>query len=196
MRNYLMLLILTTLLAACSVVGGSNAKVTYHTLSTSMTLGSIAADKSSRIQSVGIGPLKLTSLLDRKGYVVREDANTVQVRELHEWGGELQDEFLTTLTQQVQNRLPRTRVQRIPWEITQTPRYQVSLVVTQFDGQAAKEAVLIGTWQLQYASDGRIISTHPFQLSAPVPGKTMGAIVKAQTLLVERLAQAIVEQLP
>lgn len=196
MRNYLMLLILTTLLAACSVVGGSNAKVTYHTLSTSMTLGSVATDKSSRIQSVGIGPLKLPSLLDRKGYVVREDANTVQVRELHEWGGELQDEFLTTLTQQVQNRLPRTRVQRIPWEITQTPRYQVSLVVTQFDGQAAKEAVLIGTWQLQYASDGRIISTHPFQLSAPVQGKTMGAIVKAQTLLVERLAQAIVEQLP
>lgn len=196
MRNYLMLLILTTLLAACSVVGGSNAKVTYHTLSTSMTLGSVATDKSSRIQSVGIGPLKLPSLLDRKGYVVREDANTVQVRELHEWGGELQDEFLTTLTQQVQNRLPRTRVQRIPWEITQTPHYQVSLVVTQFDGQAAKEAVLIGTWQLQYASDGRIISTHPFQLSAPVQGKTMGAIVKAQTLLVERLAQAIVEQLP
>lgn len=196
MRNYLILLILTALLAACSVVGGSNAKVTYHTLSTSMTLGSIASDKSARIPSVGIGPLKLPSLLDRKGYVVREDANTVQVRELHEWGGELQDEFLTTLTQQVQNRLPRTRVQRIPWEITQTPRYQVSLVVTQFDGQAAKEAVLIGTWQLQYANDGRIISTHPFELKAAVKGQTMSDIVKVQTTLVERLAQAIVDQLP
>ena len=196
MRTYFMIVMLSVIVAGCSLTSGSNAKVTYHTLSTSMTLGSVAAEKSARIPSIGIGPLKLPSLLDRKGYVVREDANTVQVRELHEWGGELQDEFLTTLTQQVQNRLPRTRVQRIPWEITQTPRYQVSLVVTQFDGQAGLEAVLIGTWQLQYASDGRIISTHPFQLRSPVKGKTISDIVKVQTLLVERLAQAMVEQLP
>lgn len=182
-------------LSGCSI-GGGNAKVVYHTLSTSMTMGTVDEATSARVKSIGIGPLKLPSLLDRKGYVIREDDNTVQVRELHEWGGELQDEFLTTLTQQIQNRLPRTRVQRIPWEITQTPQYQVSLVVTQFDGQAGKEAVLLGTWQLQQASDGRIIATYPFQFRAKVVGKTTNDIVKVQTQLVERLAQTIVEQLP
>lgn len=192
----LLISLCTTTLTACSLASGSNAKVTYHTLSTSMTLGSVAEATSARVKSIGVGPLKLPSLLDRKGYVVREDENTIQVRELHEWGGELQDEFLTTLTQQLQNRLPRTRVQRIPWEITQTPQYQVSLVVTQFDGQAEKEALLLGTWQLQYANDGRIIATHPFQLRAAVKGKTINDIVKVQTNLVERLAQSIVEQLP
>lgn len=182
-------------LSGCSI-GGGNAKVVYHTLSTSMTMGTVDEATSARVKSIGIGPLKLPSLLDRKGYVIREDDNTVQVRELHEWGGELQDEFLTTLTQQIQNRLPRTRVQRIPWEITQTPQYQVSLVVTQFDGQAGKEAVLLGTWQLQQASDGRIIATYPFQFRTKVVGKTTNDIVKVQTQLVERLAQTIVEQLP
>lgn len=182
-------------LSGCSI-GGGNAKVVYHTLSTSMTMGTVDEATSARVKSIGIGPLKLPSLLDRKGYVIREDDNTVQVRELHEWGGELQDEFLTTLTQQIQNRLPRTRVQRIPWEITQTPQYQVSLVVTQFDGQVGKEAMLLGTWQLQQASDGRIIATYPFQFRTKVVGKTTNDIVKVQTQLVERLAQTIVEQLP
>ncbi|WP_020560843.1 PqiC family protein [Thiofilum flexile] len=196
MRVQLSLFLCSMFLAGCSLVGGSNVKVAYHTLSSHMSLGSAAPEKSAQIASIGVGPLKLPSVLDRKGYVVREDANTVQVRELHEWGGELQDEFLTAITQQIQNRLPSTRVQRIPWEITQTPRYQVSLVVTQFDGQAQREAVLSGTWQLQYASDGRIVSTHPFHLQAVVRGKEIGDIVKAQTVLVERLAQQIVEALP
>ncbi len=177
-------------LSACS-----SEPTLYHTLATGSMGAPAAAETSLRIKSLGVGPVKLPTLLDREGMVIRKDATTVEVSDTHLWGGQLEDEFLSALSQQLQIRLPATRVQSIPWEVSQTPQYQVAIKLDQFDGVAGDKAVLRGLWQLQAGDDGKILITEPVTLERKVTESEVDAIVKVQSQLVAELANQIVRGL-
>lgn len=172
------------LLVACS----GSAPTRYHTLAAEAGDASVAAEVSQRVVSLGVGPVRLPTLLDREGMVIRKNATTVEVSDTHLWGGQLEDEFLRALAQQLQLRLPATRVQTIPWENSQTPRYQVVVRLDQFDGMAGGTANLKGLWQLQRGTDGGIITTEPVALEQAVTGDGIEAVVQAQSQLVGQLA--------
>lgn len=187
------LCVLVVMLTACS--SGGSDRMLYHTLGNAGDVGSVNPKVSTRIKSVGVGPVKLASILDRKEVVVRLSDNTAKVSVWHEWGGELEQEFIAALAQQLQQRLPNTRVQRVPWEITQTPQYQVELIIDQFDGAPEKTANMRGQWQLQEAKSGKILSSHSIRLSQPVSGKAVKDIVQSQVQLMRQLSRQIVEVL-
>ncbi len=184
MRRWLSGLIMVTL-SACA-----NTPTQYHTLSMDTSSAALPV-VTSAINSVGVGPITLPTLLDREGMVIRKDATTLEVSDTHLWGGQLEDEFLRTLTQQLQSRLPSTRVQSVPWELSQTPQYQVVIKLDQFDGTPGGKAWLRGMWQLQAGSDGRIIGTAPLALSRQTPEAGVTGLVKAQSGLLVDLADQI-----
>ena len=178
------------LLTACS-----STPTTYHSLAVNSATVQANTAVSQRIASLGVGDVKLPTLLDREGMVLRQNATALSVSDTHLWGGQLEDEFLTALTQQLQARLPQTRVQQIPWELSQTPQYQVALKIDQFDGTPRGKAVLRGTWQLQHAKDAKLIATYPIALERPVNGQAIENIVQAQSQLVGDLAEQVVAAL-
>lgn len=187
-----LLFALSMALTACS-----STPTLYHTLAAGSAGAEVAAETSQRISSLGVGPINLPTLLDREGMVIRKDATTVEVSDDHLWGGQLEDEFLSALSQQLQLRLPATRVQTIPWETSQTPQYQVVVKLDQFDGMPGKDgtATLRGLWQLQAGSDGKILTTEPIALERKVSAPDVDAVVKAQSTLVADLANQIVRGL-
>ncbi|MDD5392770.1 MAG: PqiC family protein [Thiothrix sp.] len=186
---------LFSLAMALSLAACSSSPTLYHTLASNTAGAEIATDVSQRIHSLGVGPIDLPTLLDREGMVLRKDATTVEVSDTHLWGGQLEDEFLRALVQQLSLRLPATRVQTIPWDISQTPQYQVVVKLNQFDGAVGGKAVLRGLWQLQAATDGRIVSSEPIALERKVGSSGIGSIVDAQSSLVNDLASQIVRGL-
>jgi uncharacterized lipoprotein YmbA len=190
MKSPLWLFLCGLLVSACS-----SEPTLYHTLSlTSASPAPIST--TSTIRSLGVGPVKLPTLLDREGMVIRRDAITAEVSDTHLWGGQLEDEFLSALTQHLQNALPTSQVLQIPWEVSQTPQYQVVVRLDQFDGIPGKQAVLRGLWQLQNGADGRILSSHPVSLQRKPAKPGVDGLVEAQSLLVADLAAQIVNSLP
>lgn len=189
-KKTVLLLALSLTLAACS-----STPTLYHTLAAGSAGAEVASATSQRIKSLGVGPINLPTLLDREGMVIRKDTTTVEVSDDHLWGGQLEDEFLSALSQQLQLRLPATRVQTIPWEISQTPQYQVVVKLDQFDGMPGDKAALRGLWQLQAGDDGKILTTEPVALERKVTEPGVDAVVKAQSTLVADLANQIVRGL-
>lgn len=177
-------------LGACS-----STPTLYHTLAADTGNAPSVAEVSQHIKTLGVGPITLPTLLDREGMVIRKDATTVEVSDTNLWGGQLQDEFLRALSQQLQARLPATRVQTIPWEVSQTPQYQVVVKLDQFDGIPGNNAVLRGLWQLQAGSDGKILATEPIALTRHTPAAGVAGLVNAQSLLLADLASQIVRGL-
>lgn len=175
------------LLSACS-----SEPTVYHTLS----LASATPVVNNNIRSLGVGPVKLPDLLDREGMVIRHNATSAEVSDTHLWGGQLEDELLSALTQHLQDALPSTQVLQIPWEVSQTPQYQVVVRLDQFDGIPGQQVVLRGLWQLQNGSDGRILSSHPVMLQRKPAKPGINGLVEAQSLLVAELASQILHGLP
>ena len=176
------------ILSACS-----STPTQYHTLSTPSG-NAQAVVMTKPIKSVGVGPITLPTLLDREGMVIRKDATTLEVSDTHLWGGQLEDEFLRTLAQPLQSRLPATRVQTVPWDLNQTPQYQVVVKLDQFDGTPGGKAWLRGMWQLQ-AGDGKILSGEPVTLTRQTPEAGVTGLVKAQSGLLAGLADQITQGL-
>lgn len=178
-----------------ALLGCSTTPTTYHSLVVNTSNATVAADVSQRFKTLGVGPIHLPTLLDREGMVIRKGATTLAVSDTHLWGGQLEDELLQALTQHLQARLPATRVQRVPWEISQTPQYQVVVKLDQFDATPAGKAVVRGTWYLQTATDAKIIRHEALQAEHPVLSKGVEALVNAQSLLVGDVAERIVQGL-
>ncbi len=181
---------LMALLAACS----GSPPVVYHTLSATTAPASVVK-LSGGVPSLGVGPVHVPTLLDRQGVVLRKDDYSVEVSELHQWGGELEDEFTGTLAEHLQMRLPETQVRTVPWELEQTPLYQVTITVAQFDGMPAGKARLRGRWQLQHAKTGKGVRASRFNLERQVKDESVESIVRAQSHLLGELAEHIVNGL-
>ncbi len=179
--------------AAVSLAGCSaSPKISYHTLGAASVGDMVEIQLKKPVFSLGVGPVYVPTLLDRQGVVLRKDRYTVDVAEFHEWGGELEDEFLGALAQRLQERLPATTaVLTVPWELEQTPQYQVTVHVAQFDGIPGKQAVLKGRWQLQQAKSGRGVRSAKFDLQSKPVDESVAGLVRAQSQLVEDLALEI-----
>lgn len=175
------------ILSACS-----SAPTQYHTLSIpSDNVRVVTMVKP--IKSVGVGPVTLPTLLDREGMVIRKDATTLEISDTHLWGGQLEDEFLRALAQQLQARLPATRIQTVPWEINQTPQYQVTVKLDQFDGIPGGKVWLRGVWQLQAGRDGEILTSYPMNLTRQTAMAGVTGLVNAQSELLADLADQITQ---
>lgn len=188
MKPLLGIICCSLLLSACS-----SEPTVYHTLSAAPP---VRPNVSSHIRSLGVGPIKLPDLLDREGMVIRRNATSAEVSDTHLWGGQLEDEFLAALTQHLQAGLPNTQVLEIPWEVSQTPKYQVVVRLDQFDGTPGQQATLRGLWQLQMGSDGRILYSRPVNLQRKPNSQGVNGLVEAQSLLVADLANQILRGLP
>lgn len=194
MRQIRWLVIWAAILCLSGCVGGS-PKTFYHTLGAVSATGNATAAKLSKpLASLGVGPVYVPTLLDRQGVVLRTDRYTVEVSDFHEWGGELEDELTGALAQRLQEKLPATTaVLTVPWELEQTPQYQVVVRVAQFDGIPGQKAFLKGRWQLQQAKTGRGVQGRQFNLQRAPADETVAGLIRAQSQLVDDLALQILQ---
>lgn len=189
--SYVMMIIFSLNLVACS----GSAPTRFHTLSSADSAVTPQPELAKRLISLGVGPVKLPSLLDRQGLVLRRSDVSLDVSEQHQWGGLLKEEFLNALAQRLKARLPGVRLLTVPWELEQTPRYQIAINIERFDGTPGEQAVLAGSWRLEQAEDGKILQTQDFRFSEVIGGEAIHLMVQAQSRLLSQLADAMVKQL-
>ncbi|WP_020395966.1 PqiC family protein [Thiolinea disciformis] len=191
MRYRVLILWLVGSLVACA---GGSPKTAYYTLSSTEVAKPVA--NKQHIKSVGISRVQIPDLLKRSQMVLRKQGYQVDVSDTYQWGGDLRDELTNALVQQLQVRLPATRIQTAPWELEQTPQYEFSLQVSQFDGALNDKAYLKGRWQLLRGASDKLVEAGTVDLVRKVEGDTVGDIVKAQNALIGQLVDLWVSALP
>lgn len=177
------------LLSACSSV-----KPYYYTLGTP-ELSSVESEHQP-IKSIGVARIRLPSLLDRQGMVLRQDSFSVEVSEQYQWAGVLRDEFNESLVSGLQAALPSTRVQVAPWQLEQIPDYYLTVSVLEFDGAPQAQAKLRGSWQLLQGSSNRLLHAGSMSFKRPVAGKEVKDVVQVQNALIGDLIRQVLASLP
>lgn len=177
------------LLSACSSVAPQ-----YFTLGTP-ELSSLA-NPHKPIASIGVARIRLPSLLDRQGMVLRKDNFSVEVSEQYQWAGVLREEFNESLVSGLQAALPSTRVQVAPWQLEQTPQYYLTVSVLEFDGAPQAQAKLRGSWQLLQGQSGQLIKSGTMNFTKPVTGKAVKDVVQVQNELIGDLIRQVLAALP
>jgi len=166
------------------------------------TLTPVAAKMSDSDQdalkdiSIGIGPITFPKTLERPQIVTRPTANTLILSEFDRWGGDLKQDFLNVLTQNISMMTGSDQVFKSPLSDGLKPAYRVTLDVYQFDGRLGESVVLNVSWVLKNTQAGTIHSVFKKSvIRQVVSGNGYDALVQAQSDAIKTLSRAIVDEI-
>jgi uncharacterized protein len=104
---------------------------------------------STRQRTVGIGPVSVPALLERKQIITRRAGNAVQIAEFQQWASPLQDNLLQTLTRNLSTLQPSNIVRAYPWSVHGMVDLQVIVDIIRFDTTPGESANLEANWTIK-----------------------------------------------
>jgi hypothetical protein len=184
-------LIVFPTLTACSL-GGPSKPAHFYALSAAQGASPGAGPPA---YGVGIGPVSLPEMYDRPQIVTRPDANQVELAEYDRWSGSLGKDVTRVLMQNLISRLNDDTIVTWPWQRHEAPALQVAVRFFRFDGVPGGEVHLTGVWQLLDASEDCRLAVHRFNISRQTDGPAYADYVRALSLGLAQLSDAIAERL-
>ena len=172
------------------LLAGCGSKQEFYRLSAETS----AAAHGESFVSLGVGPISLPSYIDRTELVFQSGPNEFQVPPNVSWAGSLQENIAGVLARDLQAQLGAREVLAYPWPAGRSPRRHVALEVRQFHGISGSDAILEAAWRIEEAS-GQTISRGSGTFREPINGDGYGAVVAAESRLLEQCAAAIAKSL-
>ena len=192
--------LLCTLMSLVTMAGcrSTSPPMAFYTLSSIRGMQIPPADQVlSRQMVIGIGPVRFPDFLDRPQIVTRSGPNRFTISEFNRWGGNLDKDFLNTLTENLSILLPGDQVVVYPWITQVNPAYRVALDIHQFEGQMGDSVLLNVTWSI-IDQGGRAESLYIKRsiIAQPVSGhQDYDAMVSACSDALAELSKQIAEQI-
>lgn len=150
--------VLLALLSACA----NQSPTDYYTLAAEPE--GDAAKALPKGVSVGVGPITLPPMLDRKGIVTHPAGGPqIRVASYDVWAGDLEVSFARVAAERLAQHLNATDVWAAPWDPRLRPEYQLRLFVDKFSGELGGPVTLKLKWVLLADFGKRPIGTWVFQ---------------------------------
>ena len=141
--------------------------------------------------TVGVGPIKLSRVLDRPQIVTRTGENEIRVADLERWAAPLHEIVTNVLVDNLSALLPGADILKLPWPVTIPVTYQVTMDITRLDGMPGGEVILRTRWGILGEGGKKVLTNKLTMLNEPVRGKTTAEMVSAQSRLLEKLSREI-----
>jgi uncharacterized protein len=184
--NRFILLCVSALLGACA-----STPTNFYTLESQSRPPAVTTTASTKKLLIGIGPLTLPALLDRKGIVTRAENNSVQIAEFDQWAAPLQNNVIAVLSKNVATLQPNAIVRAYPWSVYGNVDYRVIIDITRFDTQLGKSANLEASWAIMEEKNHTIISNGQTALQQPLNDAGYNTAAQGLSKLLSELSQQL-----
>ncbi|MDD2723775.1 MAG: PqiC family protein [Methylovulum sp.] len=174
MLNKFVMMIAVLLMAGCASTPATN----FYVLE-AVSQPPAQAAKNLKKRLVGIGPITMPPLLDRKQIVTRTLMNGIDVAEFHQWAAPLKDNVLDVLTQNLTQLQPENFIRPYPWSAYGTVNYRVLVDISRFDTRPGIAVNLEASWAIMDESNHRIIDNGRSKISHALVDKSYPATVHA-----------------
>jgi uncharacterized lipoprotein YmbA len=145
---------------------------------------------------IGVGPVTMADYLVERPYLVFQSTpNKMEISDLHEWGGDLRNDFTRVLASNLGRRKGTGNIRTYPWERENELKYQITVDVRQFHGTADGDALLEASWRAYELPGSRLIASKTSTLREPITNDGFEELAAAQSRLIDKLAVAISKEL-
>jgi uncharacterized lipoprotein YmbA len=154
---------------------------------------------STKKHLIGIGPLTIPALLERRQIVTRKENNSIEMAEFHQWAAPLKDNILSVLSKDVAAQHANTIVRPYPWSAYGEVEYRIIIDITRFDSQLGKSANLEASWAIMEETNHTIISNGETKIAQPLTDPSYESVVQAFDKLLVQFSQQLslaLHQLP
>jgi hypothetical protein len=151
----------------------------------------VSSTTTAKKMLIGIGPLSLPALVDRKQIVTRGENNAIQLAEFHQWATPLQDNVLSVISKNIAAQHSNTIVRSYPWSVYGEMDYRVIIDISRFDSQLGKSATLEASWAIMNEKNHTIISNGQTNSQQPLHDGSYDSAVLALNKLLSELSQQL-----
>jgi uncharacterized lipoprotein YmbA len=144
---------------------------------------------------IGIGPLSMPALLDRRGIVTRATNNGVQIAEFDQWAAPLKDNVIAVLSKNVATLQPNAIVRAYPWSVYGNVDYRVIIDISRFDTQLGKSVNLEASWAIMEEKNHTILSNGQTKLQQPLNDASYNSAAQGLSKLLGELSQQLSQSL-
>lgn len=180
------LLCVSALLSACA-----SPPTNFYTLEAQSRAPAVPNTTGVTKQLIGIGPLSMPALLDRRGFVTRSENNSVQIAEFDLWAAPLQNNVLAVISKNIATLQPNTIVRAYPWSVYGSVDFRVIIDITRFDTQPGKSANLEASWAIMEEKNHTIISNGQTRLQQPLNDASYNNAAQALSKLLSEFSQQL-----
>ena len=184
--NRLIMLCISALLSACA-----STPTNFYTLESQARLPAVTTTANTKKPLIGIGPLSLPALLDRKRIVTRAENNSVQIAEFDQWAAPLKDNVITVLSKNVATLQPNAVVRTYPWSPYGNVDYRVIVDISRFDTQPGKSANLEASWAIMEEKNHTIVSNGQAKIEQRLNDASYNSAAQALSKLLSELSQQL-----
>jgi len=184
--NRFIILCVSALLSACA-----STPTNFYTLESQSHPPAVTTAASAKKILIGIGPLTLPALLDRKGIVTRAENNSVQIAEFDQWAAPLQNNVIAVLSKNVAILQPNAIVRAYPWSVYGNVDYRVIIDISRFDTQLGKSVNLEASWAIMEEKNHTIISNGQTTLQQPLNDAGYNTAAQGLSKLLSELSQQL-----
>lgn len=165
---------LLCLLSACS----ANVPTRYYALEALLTNKAAATStKTSKPALIGIGPLSLPALLNRKGIVTLLPNSAINIAEAEQWAEPLLDNMTRVLTRNIAALHPHDIVYAYPWSLLDAVEQRLVINILQFDAKLGGTLVLDAAWTLKDEQSQRVLKRGHSHIRHPLASAEYPALV-------------------
>ena len=163
-----------------------------------------AVDRDASVQTIApggrniavkVGPVSIPDTLDQSQIVTRAGSNTLVLDEFNRWGGDFQSDFQQILGENISILLPTDQV-ILDHEITLLPvDFQVLVNLRKFDGKLGENVTLNADWTVVRQGKEKKVTAKKSVLQEKTDGVAYEHYVAAQSRLLAKLSQEIVNEI-
>ena len=184
--NRFIILCVSGLLNACA-----STPTNFYTLESQIRPPVATSTRSTKKPLIGIGPLTLPALLDRKGIVTRAENNTVQIAEFDQWAAPLQNNVIAVLSKNVATLQPNAIVRAYPWGVYGNVDYRVIIDISRFDTQLGKSVNLEASWAIMEEKNHTIVSNGQAKIEQRLNDASYNSAAQGLSKLLSELSQQL-----
>ncbi len=155
----------------------------------SQTVVSTTANVKKRL--IGMGPLSLPALVDRRQIVTRKENNGIQMAEFYQWAAPLKENVLTVLSKNVAAQQPNAIVKAYPWGAYGDMDYRVIVDISRFDSQLGKSANIEASWVIMEEKNHTIVSNGQTKIEQPLHDTSYESVVLTLSKLLSEFSQQL-----
>ena len=145
--------------------------------------------------TIRVDAVVIPGYLDRQEIVTRVSENEIHLADLNQWGEPLRNNLTCVLALNLSRLLPADRFAIFPFKCPSTVDYQVSVEIVQMDGSLDGDVHLTAQWSVLQGKESRILVTRKSRFNTSDASGGYGALVAAQSRLVEALSREIADSI-
>lgn len=182
----LMLLLISALLPACLSTPSTN----FYVLE-SLNEPSASATKTAKKRLIGVGPISMPALLERKQIVTRLPDNSVQIAEFHQWASPLKDNVTQVLTHNLANLQPNDIIRAYPWIAYGAVDYRIIVDIIRFDTTPEQTVNLEANWAIMDEKTHTLLSNGRSKIDHMLNDSSYPGTVKALNKILSEFSQEL-----